>query len=82
MDPYESYWIQVWEDTLFWPQSGALLGRADLLIFGTKLVPCCGGPICLFLAPKQRPVVEGGSKFGKLIYWIWEYNKVLKYPTG
>jgi hypothetical protein len=82
MDPDQSYWIQVWEDTLFWPQSGALLGRADPLIFGTKLAPCCVGPIHLFLAPKQRPVVEGGFKFGKLIYWIWEYSKVLKYPSG
>jgi hypothetical protein len=44
MDPDQSYWIQ-WEDTLFWPQSGALLGRADPLIFGAKTAPCCGGRI-------------------------------------
>jgi hypothetical protein len=38
MDPDQGYWIRVWKDTLFWPQNGALLWRADLLIFGAKTV--------------------------------------------
>ncbi len=77
MDPDQGYWIWVWKDTLFWPQSGALLGRADPLIFSAKVASCCGGQIRLFLAPKERPAVEGTSEFEKLIYWIWEYSKVL-----
>jgi len=54
MDPDQGYWIQFWEDTLFWKdrqtclfqcQSGVLLGKADLIIFGAKMAPCCGGRI-------------------------------------
>jgi hypothetical protein len=26
-------------------------------------------------------LVEGRSEFYELSYWIWQYNKVLKYPT-
>ncbi len=40
-DPDRGYWIWVWEDTLFWRQSGALLGRTDPLIFGAQTAPCC-----------------------------------------
>ncbi len=68
MDPYQGYWIRVWKDTLFWPQSGALLGRADPLIFGAKVASCCGGQIHLFLVLKQHLAVEGRSEFEKLIY--------------
>jgi hypothetical protein len=65
MNPDQGYWIRVWKDTLCWPQSGALLGRADTLIFSAKVASCCGGWIRLFLAPKQRPPVEGRSE-------LWE----------
>ncbi len=68
MDLDQCYWIRVWRDTLFWPQSGALLGRADPFIFSAKVVSCCGGLIHLFWAPKWRPAVEGRSEFAKLIY--------------
>jgi hypothetical protein len=77
MDPDQGYWIQVWKDTLFWPKSGALVGRADPLIFSAKVASWCGGQIRLFLVPKQCPAVVGRSEFVTLIYWIWEYSKVL-----
>jgi hypothetical protein len=77
MDPDQGYWIWVWEDTLFWRQSGALLGITDPLIFGAKTAPCCSGQIRLFLAPKLRTAMEGRSEIGKLIYWILKYSKVL-----
>jgi hypothetical protein len=41
MDPDQGYWIQVWKDTLFLCQSGILLWRADLVIFGAKMAPRC-----------------------------------------
>ncbi len=63
MDSDQGYWIWVWEDTLFWPQSGALLWKADPLIFGAKMAPYCGRRICLFLAPKWYLAVEGRSEF-------------------
>jgi hypothetical protein len=31
--------------------------------FGAKVVPCCGGQMQLFLAPKWHPAVEGGTEF-------------------
>ncbi len=78
MDPDPGYQIWVWENTLFWPQSGALLGRVDPLIFSAKVVSYCGGQICLFLVPKWRPAVEGRSEFGKLICWIRESSNILQ----
>jgi hypothetical protein len=74
MDPDQGYWIRVWKIHYFGPK---VVGRTDPLIFSARVVSYCGGQIRLFLVPKWRPVVEGRSEFGKLIYWIWEYNKVL-----
>ena len=62
MDPDQGYWIRVWKDTLFWPKSGALLGRVDPLIFSAKVVSYYGGQIRLFLVPKWHLSVEGGSE--------------------
>ncbi len=63
MDPDPGYWIRVWEDKLFWPERGGLLGMVDLHIFSAKVVPCCGGQIRLFLVPKCHHAVEDRSEF-------------------
>ncbi len=48
MDPDLGYWIRVWEDTLFWAQSGGLLGKVDLLIFSAKVTPSVEGGSAYF----------------------------------
>ncbi len=38
-------------------------GFGKIHYFGAKVVPCSGGQIQLFLAPKWHPAVEGGTEF-------------------
>ncbi len=76
MDPNQDYWIRVWEDTLFWRQSGALLWRADPVIFGAKMAPCCGGWIHFgetHFGAKTAPYCKDWI----CVYWILKYGKVL-----